>query len=450
MKDTKFVSLAQTFSKEEWLSFRTFLLMKTRVGSDNYAVFAFLQKRKHKLDQLERTEDIRLQYFAEWNQKYLLNLLSRLHMWAEEWLVYRANKRDKLKSEVTLVRELNRRGNFHLADIKARKLILQIEKDEISIENKRLLADLYYAIYYSDNPAKRKSNILTKLAQTTLEAEESKRQLVLCELRNMNQQNKKYDDLIKGLSIKSVLHRESELGYILNSLQQLIESKSIEHFNILKTALTSGQIKRGSDLEILICLYLFNYSFVLHSNSILTSTKDIIDITNYGLEHQILNPGGILSASRYVNIVIALSKSSDQNSVLDFIDKWTKSVGSEDLESMQALGKALLYTIKRKYDRIIIHPTLFQYSDIYLKLHAQSLYIVYCISLVDINFDAVHDSLSNLKRTLRRYKKELSKDYYLAYINFSKVIYDASRQKKINLNQYQRLMHKEWLLEQYG
>jgi len=189
MKNTKFVKIISTFSKEEWISYRKYLLMHTVVDSDNYRLFEYFQKRKGRLDLLPETSEINDKYFSDMSQKSMLNVLSRLFIWVEEWMVYSNMINDKRESNLQLIKLYNRRGLFDLADQKTNHLTKSLLKEnKVSLEKSRISTQILYNQYYSDNPSKIKNNILSQLASQLLKSQADQKLLIYNELLNMNSQ----------------------------------------------------------------------------------------------------------------------------------------------------------------------------------------------------------------------------------------------------------------------
>ena len=73
MNGNKLIQVLSSLNKEEWIAYRKYLLMHTTEDSDNYRVFAYLQKRKDKLENLPELEEIRSKHFITLNSKSILN-----------------------------------------------------------------------------------------------------------------------------------------------------------------------------------------------------------------------------------------------------------------------------------------------------------------------------------------------------------------------------------------
>lgn len=447
MKNTKFVKIIHTFSKEEWISYRKYLLMHTVIDSDNYRIFEFFQKRKNRLDSLSDTVEIHSKYFSDMSHKSMLNVLSRLFIWAEEWLVYSNLIKDKREINLQLVKLYNRRGLFDLADQKTNHLAKSLTKEKsLSLEKSRISTQLLYNQYYSDNPSKFKKDILSKLAKALLKSQADQKLLIFNELLNMNSQSNIYDDLVNQYYNELEHLPKSPEVEVLQILRNIISDHSANDFYILKDKLLKRAIEENSDLEIILCNYLFNYSFILITMNKLKERTSPIEIANFGLENNLLTAGGSLSPTRYINIVSTLAKVNDYPSTMEFINKWSKAVITEDTESLITFSKSTFFILNEQYDKIPLQPILLHFKNVYLKMHSISIYLISEYSNNETDYAGLYDTIRTLKRTLFRYKSKLNSKFYTSYFNFIKVIILLIEKEKIDLEKYNPTMHKNWII----
>ncbi len=448
MSSTRFVKIISTFNKEEWISFRKYLLMQTTIESDNFRVFEYFQKRKDRLQTLPNTQEIRTQHFVKLKQKSFLNILSRLYLWVEEWLIYYTMLHDKRESNLQLVKLYNRRGLFDLADQKSNQLKRILTKDKsISIEKSRISQQLLYNQYYSDNPSKFKNNTLSLLAHRVLVSHHEQKLLVYNELLNMNSQTNIYNDIIDEYNLESKNSDASPEIEILNVLRNIITNHSVEDFYLLKSKLINKEVEANSDLEVILCNYLFNYSFILVTMNKLKERNSTLEIAHFGLQHNLFTAGRSLSSVRYINIVSTLSKINDYSSIMMFVNRWADAVATEDSNSLKIFSEALFHIVNQQYQKIPIQPILLHFNNIYLKLHSTSFYLISCYNHSEIDYVTLYSTIRTLKRTLFRYKKILNHNFYKSYFNYMKVMTLLIEKEKVDLEKFNPIMHKNWLLK---
>ncbi|NNE13754.1 MAG: hypothetical protein HKN51_02175, partial [Saprospiraceae bacterium] len=167
MNKTKLIRTLNTLTPEEWSSFRKYLLMHTRKGSDNFDFFEFLHIRKDRLSSMVDADIIRERHFAQLTSKGFSNMMSRIFNWLEEWLSIHEFKKQAYQQELMLVKAYNKRGLYKLADRTAKKTEDSItKKPSLGINKNKAIADLYHIQYYSENPIKQFNGgeILSKLS----------------------------------------------------------------------------------------------------------------------------------------------------------------------------------------------------------------------------------------------------------------------------------------------
>lgn len=449
MNGNKLVQILSTLDKSEWIAYRKYLLMHTSEDSDNYRVFAYLQKRKDKLKELPELDEIRSKHFVGLSSKSILNILSRLYLWLEECLIHQSLLQDERESQLRLVKLYNRRGLYNLADQKSRKLTKSLELDEsLSIDKLWIRTQMNYYQYFSDNPIKNKVDVLGQLASNLLEAHSAQKMLVYSELLNMNRRIKTYTEVINQYDQEINLASQNATNNSLLSLHGLIKDDSAEDFYNLKRLLLDGAFERNSDFEVLICMYLFSWAFDLFTATKINETRSTIQIANYGLDNHLLNAGGQLSEVRYMNLVITISKVNSIQDTRIFIEKWAKTIKSEDVQSMKILSYALCLAIKNKCNEIPMQPTLLYFKNVHLKVSSITIYIITCFHYRSEDYAILFDTISILKRTLTRYRKQLSKKYYQGYFNFMKVTKLLVENKPFELKDYSPTTHKQWIISQ--
>lgn len=160
----RLIQTVDTLTKSEWTSLRKYILMRTSEKSDPWKLFQLLQKRKHTENKLFDIERIRESHFSNLTSKGILNVMSRLNVLLEDWIVVYDLDKDQEAKELMLIQSLNRRGLYSLANHKARKLEKDLtNNDSWDHTTSSKLQRLYHVQYYSDNPIKYKEgDILLK------------------------------------------------------------------------------------------------------------------------------------------------------------------------------------------------------------------------------------------------------------------------------------------------
>lgn len=448
MNGNKLIQALITLEKDEWIAFRKYLLMHTSIESDNYKIFAYLQKRKEKLDALPEIEILRKKYFPDLSQKSILNVFSRLYLWLEDWLVYYTMKKDKMKSDLLLVKQLNRRGLYNLADQKAKQLHKQLANQEgLSITLSRIKSELYYNQYYSDNPIKHDvhDDLFPKLFNSTKRYHSEIENLLEAELCNRQVvHNKDYSKLLSE-PIKS------DLNQSLLLLFDALEKYDLHSFQKIKRELYSGKFVQGSDVQIIITYYLLNLVSRLYNINSEIKATDIADVYSYAIESGVLLSNGKIPTTRFNNLISTIAQSSTLEETSTFINKWIYFVDTNNIKAYKDLSEARNLYFHQRYVDIPNSILLHSYSNPEDKLLALGFTLISLFEDKKIDYDIAFDYSINMKRTIKRNKKKLNQTFMKSCLNFIRIIdlLYSNRKKKveININDYHPLFFKDWIIQ---
>lgn len=337
MNGSKLIQILSTLNKEEWISYRKYLLMYTSEDSDNYRVFAYLQRRKSKMQYLPELEDIRSKHFHNLSSKSILNILSRLYIWLEEWLVFYSMKNDKMESDLLLVKLLNRRGLYNLADQKTKRLQKQINiASGLSIKNSRIQSDLYYYQYYSDNPIKsdNKKSIFSRMFESTTIYNREKLELLKTELYNREKlDGTDYSNLIDD-------NHKSQLEQYISILKETVKNFDLQSFQRIKNILLSEKFERGSDVHVITTFYLQNLISRFYNITNDVKPEDINELYSYAIESGVLLNNGKLTVIRFNNLINSIAQSNTIEDTRNFINKWILLVDTPNMEALRDLSEA--------------------------------------------------------------------------------------------------------------
>lgn len=455
MKTAKIIQAFSSFSKADWTSFRKFILSKTGKDSEIFTLFLELQKRKNALADQQILDTIYKKSFHKKTAKVFSNMQSQLFQWCEEWLIIDQLNKDKYLPELLLLKSLNRRGNFKLADQTAKKLEKNILKaDKLDLAKSKALSDLYHQQFYSDNPIKYKSG--TQLLQNIVSnyLKSIKEQLILytCELENWS--NVKNIDLSKiqtTLATITAICPESQESELLLSLNDLIHAPTFEKLSQLKRKLFLKRIDAASDLHVIITMYLFVVSFTLLREGSLEEKETLFELYEYGFATQVLMNSGKIPETRFNNMINVLANMSSEQATEELILKWHKQVNTKDHDAIRrlALAQNKIYNNNFGEIRSLLSNFSFDKSE-----NLRALAMLAIAYYEESEIELLHSHLENFERTLRRHKSSISKALILSYQNFIKLtkqlLLTDHKTSTINLEQYPYLIFRPWLIEKLG
>lgn len=448
MNGNKLIQALSTFNKEEWISYRRYLLMNTSEESDNYRIFVFLQKRKKKLIDIAELDEIRKKHFSNLSTKSILNILSRLYIWLEDWLVYYSISNDQMESDLLLVKELNRRGLYNLADQKTKQLQKQISKtSEISIKKSRIQSQLYYYQYYSDNPIKRNTedDMFPTLYYSTKQYHQEKEILLKTELYNrQNVYNTDYLYLFGP-------DKKSQLYDSLSLLSDTVKNYDLNSFQQIKAELLSGKFQKGSDTHTVITFYLQNLISRFYNITNGVKAADIYELYSYAIESGVLLSKGKLTVVRFNNLINSIAQTNTIVETNSFINRWISLVDTANPKALKDLSEAKNHYFHKNYPEISNVILFHNYPDLEQKLMALGLILISLYEDKNIDYDIAINYCTNMKRTITRNKKRIGPTLLKSYFNFIKILELLNKTRKsvldVNINDYHPILFKSWVIQ---
>ena len=454
MASPKLFTSLQVLSKEEWLSFRKYLLMYTRAESHNFQCFSLLAERQNQLQEEGLEEHLRLQYFPTLSPKRFSNVLSKLFQWFEDWFAIHSFKKEKFAKEVALVRRYNQRGLFTLANKHSARIISEIKKsDRININDQETLTKIYHYQYYSNNPIKRiNKDLLNNCITAYLKNITNTSSNYLMDIVHTSTlREQEFDKSQKILRDIIEITPSTEISGIVNSTVSLLKNKDEVSFNALKEALESQILDEESDLYIVLTAYLRRYSVELwlKDNSFSISSISQVHQMYYDAieknKHQYLLPITLF------NGVSSLGAILSYNETELFIQKWAPKVHTEHKDSALKFCQALNAFRHDQYKEIPSLVSSLEFDNPVSKLTSRVLNIIAMYKLSD------EYTLVNL---VNNYKIQLKRNSYSAppflikrLSNLVEIILLMNKAKRdksivINLEKYQPVFYQHWVVKE--
>jgi len=453
MKQNKLHTALNSLNKEEWKSLRKYVIMETSEKSDMYKLFQYLMET-FKNDKLEISkEEIRSQIFPKMIEKSFLNLISRLFLLFEEWLVYYEIKRDKDESDTLLVKIYNRRGIFSLADKKYNALSKRLKKDKaLSLSKTQLLHRMNHYHYYSESKAKLQIGgaLLGNSVENFYFNYRHYAQLYILEMKKMgNTLSYDYSTKINILekSLESI--PKSSTGMILSKLLNAYEKYDTHELENIFSFLSQNKIKVGSDLETFLCLYGISIGKRNWIRGYSSDISILFDFNDYLLASGIFKNLGKITLLRFLNLINSIVNTQTTNKCYEFIDKWCHLVDDQDIESTRNLCYVYPKIKENKYEDIFVLLRGRKYNTTFPELRAIAFETMALYKTKE--WELLRNKLNNYKRKIRGAKNKISKDVYNSQIAFIEIIEKLTKShfKKmdyIDLSKYPVLYNKIWLI----
>jgi len=452
LANNKLIQALSSFSKGDWIDFRKFVLTKTGADSEHFALYSQIQKQKKDLPNKEGLEHLRSKYFFHKTVKGYSNMLSQLFQWCEEWLVINQLYKDRYQADLILLKSLNRRGLFTLANQTANRLEKKIlSSEKLDLAKNSALTELYHQQFYSDNPIKYKSGteLLQNLQSTYLRKTKEELLLYACEFENWaTLKNLDFERVLSSIDQILAYCPGSNESELLLDLKELIQTSNFEKLKKIKDKLFIPVIDQSSDLHVIVYMYLFTMAIRILNQGKLKQTQILFELYDYGFNRGLLMNSGKIPELRFETMVNVLANMKSEKETEKMILKWYSQVNSKNPEATKLLALAQNKIYHKSYKDIVSLLHNFEFSH-YGKLKA--------LAMISIAYyeegesDMLHHHLENFVRTLKRNKLKMNKTLFLSYLNFyklQKILLKADVHKaQINLSEYTHLIFRSWLME---
>ncbi len=454
MKNTKLLSVLTILKPPEWKRLRKFILMYTSREADPYMLCSILYKHRNDLSDLGTLEDLRSKHFPQLTTKGLSNIMSRLYLWVEEFLVFDLINQNKNKSELLLTQIYNRRGKYKLADQTADRLEKRLaSNDKITLETSRTQSELYYYQYYSDNPIKyrEKGKLLEKLALSTQRSYADTLHLLAIEMSNW-QMMYGYDYDTIQLDIGKILDItcDSHNREILQLVDKVVSQQDFKAYEKLKKMLLTGTVDTNDDLHTLASMYYISNTMIFWGKSLIMNPKEIIEAHTYGLKSRVLFKDGEIPSVRFHNIIDTVAGFQSENATYKFINIWYKFVKTVDFEATKKIALAQNHSYHANYSLILEELRGVKYFDSE-KNRVQKLVLIALCMERKKDYSLLRTSLLNYSRYLKRTKTDLSTREYTGgknLVNFiEKIVFNDFKKITLSISQYKIFPFKNWALK---
>lgn len=454
MVKSKFILGLKLVKVKEWPLVERYFLMDFDKDSDQMIIFYHVMKYKKGLDHLTSKDEVRRSLFAEMSPKTFLNLLSQLYLKLEEWLVWIEMKNNRDKSDVLLVKILSRRGGEELADKKFRYVEKRLSNNQgQDLVQSRLYADLYHSYYFSESQAKYKAKgtLLEKAVKFHNAAFIEMSYLYLTEMENWGsvigfdygEVSKRLLQVIEVLNDSDVNHIGRLLHNVYSNSDQIALRSCIE-------MLDKDIVRSGSDLEVLVVLYVIQACRILFYSGELEDATLIYEAFSQGMKRGVLIRLGKFGAVRYTDIVVLLLRTAGLSKGRAFAEKWLGSVDEDERQEAKVIAEAYIFRHCEEYDKIIPIVRQVKFSNV------RSEYIAYMLELMAWykieDFETLQIMLQNFNRRLRRIREE-HKLLYKGAKAFGEVLKSLmlakfSKGRLVDLDKYEVVFQKIWLQEE--
>ncbi len=453
IKTTKYklILILGQLNPKEWRALKKFVLMYTREKSDNIDLFTILRKEINQLNSNEDVQSLHLEHFPQMTAKTFSNMMSRLTLWVEDWLVYEDIRKSDDR-DIRLIRLYNLRGLYKQSNVIAKKAIKTAEtKPGMSLIATKNLAQIHYYQYYSNNPIKyQQSQLLDKMILSYMEDYNN----MLMLFRNQSIFFKLSLPTYKGIHEKTLdrvikLLPKNNTSNLLSATGTLISNYDYKSLLTLKEKLEQGKLTPKSDLHIITTMYVYSRTLSLWAKNKFKDPKVLESILNYTLESGVILSSDKISPMEWHTLVSVISTVENHKQAESFIDKWHTKVDSKSISAIRSLSMAQLCFHKEKYDEIRDHIYKMVSIEADNKNRANCLIVISLFKDRNNNYKLFIDFAQNFLRQLSRAKKKMAINTFESYTNLTLTLLSIAKSSfqdsKVMIEDSRNIMYRNWL-----
>lgn len=453
MNNSKLITVLSSLTKGEWLSFKKHVLANTSKESDVFTIFDFLYNSKDRLSSIEEVEPIVKKHFKHLTVKVFLNHMSTLFQWLETWLVMQEIAHEKYTFDLTLLKALNRRGHYNLANQVHQKLEKKInDNDAWDTEKSKAKATMLHYQHYSNNPIKyeKGASLFQELIDSYTVWVREQFLLYKVEMHSWGRiQKHDFTCEIKTVNKLASILKRSPLSQAFELLNAIYEDDNIESFMKLFNALLDSQFEVHSESHTIVNLCLIQRFLNFRQKGIKMDDNNTIitKLYDHGLSHGVFSEYGKLASVTFRNIINTLAVIETYEAMEMFILKWAHLANAKDAMSIANIAHAINCFHHEKYDRIPILTRSLEYNGLDEKILVLSLNTIAAFFNRDNEYDFFQHSIDNFGLLLKRNKAKISEKHFKAFknlIHFIKLLDKTEYKKTINLADYDFLFYRSW------
>lgn len=452
----KLINILKLLNSQEWSSLRKYMLMYTRIGSDNYNLFDVLRQNISKINENKDVLALHDKHFTQMSSKSFTNMFSRVTGWTEDWIVYQEIKKDEHTSNGILLNFYNRKGLYKEANntaLKAEKSLVGEKKE--SLKKYKHLSHLWHSQYYSNNPIKYKNGI--ELFQKTIDAKltDFGNQLAAYKIEMQNWAEIKDHSFATSINdLNEIISyvKENQTLTSLHSISEVFTTRQPDNLHIILNNLQNGLYKENEELELLIASYLTALTLRLWGENKLDDYNIIQEAYEYSLASGILLSSGKIPLIRWYNILSVMSTVFGEIKSMQFLERWINKVTTNDLFKTKQLSQSLINFHTGNYNKIYSTLKNIKYSKNSEKFRANQLIAISLYMNKEELYSEFIEHCNNSLRLLKRNKKHLDTNTYLQFRNLIIILLDLTKSKYQNKSYLieipNKVMHKQWLSEE--
>jgi len=426
LKGTKLFELIQSFDEQEWSSFSTYLQTRTSNNSSLLTLYKYLFRRRNNLTSKKmEIEEIRINCFKNIKRKNLQNLMSKLSIEIDQFLIIKEIESDNLELDFRLFMAYNKRGLYHRADLLAERL-KKTWSDDKFCDHQRIykLLQLHHFHFLSNNPIKySNSEILIDLFKSF----NNYKEMLGIYYRSIFEHAKSFNLVLPNIpDFDELLNsfsdfKKAKFYVVCNSLLSIQLEATENDFDVLYQALLDKETSFSNEIKEVI--YQKCWQFLL--KKVISGSTSYIDklfsLIEYGIDHNIVTANGTLPTVRFHNYIATACAFEEVIWAKRFKSKYLVLLERNAIESSKLLSAGQIFFAEKKYLECIRILQKCETVALSSKIRIRQLLLCSHFVLYD-NYDFIYSVVNNFNNFIYYNKAKLSPKNYHGNLDLVKTI----------------------------
>jgi hypothetical protein len=414
--------LLSSFSAEDWIKCTKYLKAR-KLDSKELRLFKFLKNNQKKLDSDKVSIDnLKNSSLLGYNtKKNVQNIMSRLSLLIEDYMVMESFNQDQIEKEFRLFRCYNDRGLFSLANKKADSLIkLWQENSPIGRIYFEYILKIFHNQYFSNNPIKSDTKVMLvkKLFQALLGLYEANMELYNYAAKSDITIKLIDEDDLKNINLSTNYLNDSYFTLTKHLNNQ--DSLNTDSFEYLYSELLAN-----NQINIELKAIVFSHCEIYLRKKIQLSSKDdyglkLLDLYEYGVKSKILTYKDKIASVKFQNIIQIACYVKQFDWAESFQSNYGHLVAKEHVGENKLMTMVQVSFGKHEYDKVIGIILFNDFKVFLFKVNCRWL----LLSTYFITFDSIdffESQLTNFTQFFYYNKSKLSNINFERSLNLAKI-----------------------------
>ena len=449
MKESRLITLLNTFSHIDWKQFMEFAQSKYNADSDYYKLVKYLKKQNDLIDVRLRDADYLHQKIkSKLDARSFKNVISKLCTYIEDYMIWaeiESNQIEKniYKLKVFAKRGLSKRYNKLSEDIANTNTETSLWGTFLNfIQN-------HYSYHYDmfvskDSGYTEFKNAYDALEDFTVEM----RYFYSIEMKNrqrvLNEDWSQYVNPIENLNKKT-----SDINGVIKLITEMTILRNQDSFEQLYSQFMAPN-NWSLEVKNTVMIHLLSYLNHLTKKGQLQYTEKLLNLYIFGIESRILFPNSRIPTRRFFNILNVACGGRRPELALSFIEKYYTSVKNSKPEEVYILALAQIDFYNKDYRKVAIALNKIRFKDFDMEFKARWLKLCCQYEEEKNNHAFLEGEIQTFKNFVKRNQTKLDSSTVLganALVRMIKLLMKKVDQKsaiqKMKAEQY--IVSREWI-----